>query len=55
MNQGTRRESENVPHRFFIRNAYLFEMDQQHSAGRVLAARQTFALGGGVTLERRWN
>jgi hypothetical protein len=33
MNQGIRRESENVAHRFFMRNAYLFRNGSaKHSA-----------------------
>jgi hypothetical protein len=38
MNQGTRRESENVAHRFFIRNAYLFQKGQQNILPAVLPA-----------------
>jgi hypothetical protein len=30
MNQGTPRESKNVPYRFFIRNSDLLEMNQQN-------------------------
>jgi hypothetical protein len=39
MNQGTRRESENVLHRFFIRNAYLLEIDRQKHSGRSASAK----------------
>jgi len=44
MNQGTRRESENVAHRFFIRNAYLFQKASKTFC-RPFCQRQTFALG----------
>jgi len=54
MNQGTRRESENVAHRFFIRNAYLFQKGQQNILPAVLPA-SNFRIRECVTLEPRWN
>jgi len=54
MNQGTLRKSENVPHRFFIRNAYLFQKGQQNILPAVLPA-PNFRITECVTLEPRWN
>jgi hypothetical protein len=55
MNQGSRRESENLPHRFFIRNAYLFEMGRQNILPGGSASAKLSHKGECVSLEPRWN